>query len=361
MHAIIIDEIFPDAGRDSGSIDVLNYIEALRSLGYNLTLLTTLSNEADAVNNMGRVTQFEWVPGKEINDWLLVNAQSVKLVLVCRPGPASEWIHKIRVLIPDAILIYLTVDLHFLRMERDFLVSRNYAKLTEARRYRHTELACIRAADLTIVVSSYERDYLSSIDPNLKVHYVPLFRERFGSSVSYNQRPKRAVFIGGYKHFPNIDAALFLVEFIVPHIMCADPEIEVVLAGSNMPDSIRNLERKGVRTIGWIDNLERYFDSARVSVAPIRFGAGQKGKVLSSLCHGLPVVCSSIAAEGMFEGEPKGVLITDNPKEFAAGIVSLCNFATDWHRLSEQANQFSLERDTSRLPSVLSEMIHRAQ
>ncbi len=360
MNAIIIDEFYPDARRDSGSIDILNYITALKSLGYESTLLTTVSSEADVSHRSDQEFGFRWVPANKIDGWLLDCKGKLEVVFTCRPGPTSAWIRKIRSLAPDAPIIYLTVDLHFLRLEREFEISGVQEKLFEARRYRAIELDCIRQSDLTVVVSSYERNYLYSIDPGLRVKYIPLFRERIGSSIGFDGRSKRAVFIGGYQHLPNIDAVFFLVESIVPHIRNMDPEIEIVLAGSNMPDSVRKLERPGVRAVGQVDSLTEFFDSARVSIAPLRFGAGQKGKVLSSLSHRLPVVCSSVASEGMFDGVEKGVVIANDPVDFAANIVALCNSRNDWNRLSEEADELSCERNTSLLPLCLSELINQA-
>jgi glycosyltransferase involved in cell wall biosynthesis len=361
MNAILIDEFYPDATRDSGSIDTLNYIEALTQLGYGVTLLTTVSTAQGRPDSIGTTAEFDWVPAEQMESWLLRHSRKVGLIFICRPGPMSAWCHRIRVMSPTATLIYVTVDLHFLRLEREFSAFGNHDRLAESRRYRAVELENIRQADLSVVVSSFERDYLRSVDSRLRVQYVPLFRNRVGSNRGFADRPKRAVFIGGYQHLPNIDAAHYLAENVLPYIRHADPEIELVLAGSNMPERVRKLEQLGIKAIGQVPDLVEFFDSARISVAPLRFGAGQKGKVLSSLAHLLPVVCTSVAAEGMFDGAPQGVVIADDALELAANIVTLCNDNEAWTRLSSQADQFAQERDLSQMPVVMGRLIERAQ
>lgn len=361
MNTIIIDEFYPDPRRDSGSIDILNYVEALHSLGHRVTLLTTATQEiAPKYDRGGEYTPLH-IPSQAMEHWIIENANSIDLSIVARPGPASKWLPLLKTYAPKAPLIYLTVDLHFIRIEREALLLQDPGRMQSADWHRRIEIQSIREADLSVVVSSFEREYLNRVDSTLRVAYLPLFRRSTGTTRRYEDRAKNAVFIGGYQHGPNQDAAHYLVEKIHPLVQALDPSIELVLAGSNMPESIQRLSRRGVQTVGQIHDLGAFFDSARVSVAPLRFGAGQKGKVLSSLAHSLPVVCTSIAAEGMFDARPMGIRLADSPEATAKEIVQLCNDRKEWERMSSEAGAFSAGRDTARLPAALNELIERAQ
>jgi len=361
MNIIIIDEFYPDSKRDSGSIDILNYIDALRLLGHRITLLTTVPQDLAPPPDQSREGLPPHVPAPAIEHWIIENSNSIDIAIVARPGPAAKWLPLMRTYAPKAALIYLTVDLHFIRLEREAKLFQDAGRLQSADWHRRTEIRCIKDADHSIVVSSFEREYLERIDPTFRVTYLPLFRRRTGTTRGFGERAKRAVFIGGYQHGPNQDAAHFLIEYIHPLIQDLDPTIEIVIAGSNMPESIRSLSRQGAQALGQVEDLAEFFDSARVSIAPLRFGAGQKGKVLSSLAHSLPVVCTSIAAEGMFSSRSMGIRVADSPEEIAKEIVRLCNDREHWESLSSEAEHFSVERDVDKLPPVLDEIINRAR
>src|SRR5262249_6424465 len=141
-------------------------------------------------------------------------------------------------------------------------------------------------------------------------------------------------------HRPSVDAVLYFARQILPLIRARLPELKFLVVGSNSPPEVRALDGDGVTVVGYVPDLADYLGSCRLSVAPLRYGAGIKGKVAMSLAHGLPCVTSSIAAEGMNRAPGKEVLVADDPPAFADAVVRLYTDPALWHRLSQKGMEF---------------------
>jgi hypothetical protein len=168
----------------------------------------------------------------------------------------------------------------------------------ESRRLRDRELLAVAMADRVFTHSPAVAALLRAEAPQSKVHVVPWSFPARPRAVPFRQR-RGIAFIGGYRHSPNVDAAHWLIEAIMPLVWQQDPDIECLLVGSHMPDALRRIDRPGIVPIGYVPDLSTVFDRVRLTVAPLRYGAGIKGKVLQSLSASLPCVCTSLAAEGL--------------------------------------------------------------
>jgi glycosyltransferase involved in cell wall biosynthesis len=124
-------------------------------------------------------------------------------------------------------------------------------------------------------------------------------------------------FIGGFAHAPNIDAADWLVREVMPLVWQHVPDMPCYLVGSAMPEAVRCLAGPLVHALGHVESLQMVFNQVRLTVAPLRFGAGLKGKVLDSLAAGVPCVCTPVAAEGITALEPDAV---ETPEALASRI-----------------------------------------
>src|SRR6185437_3333738 len=125
------------------------------------------------------------------------------------------------------------------------------------------------------------------------------------------------MFVGGYRHLPNVDAAEYLAADIMPRLRARAPGITAMLVGSNMPPSVQALAREDIQPIGYVPVLSEVLHRVRATVVPLRYGAGIKGKVLDSLAHGIPCVMSEVAAEGLELTGELAWLIARTPEEFA--------------------------------------------
>jgi glycosyltransferase involved in cell wall biosynthesis len=141
-------------------------------------------------------------------------------------------------------------------------------------------------------------------------------------------------FLGGYRHPPNVDAVTFFVSEVLPLIHAVRPELRLIVAGANPPPEITELASDNIIVTGLVEDLADVFDSSRVFVCPLRFGAGAKGKVMSALAYGLPVVSTAIGVEGAGLLDGEHVLVADDPKSLAETILRIYDDPALWRRLS---------------------------
>ena len=173
------------------------------------------------------------------------------------------------------------------------------------------------SATLTVVVSPVEKAILERECPGLQVRVVPTIMDVPRDEPPGYEDRRDILFIGGFSHAPNVDAVVYFVEEILPLVVERLPDVVFQVVGSNTPVKVRELAGKNVQVLGFVQDVKPVFDRARVAVAPLRFGAGVKGKVNQSMAYGIPTVVSSIAAEGMHLVHEDNAMIADDPASFA--------------------------------------------
>jgi glycosyltransferase involved in cell wall biosynthesis len=190
-----------------------------------------------------------------------------------------------------------------------------------------------------VVVSDAERQLLLEEDPSLNVVTIPNIHSVLDDTNGYDER-EGLLFIGGFDHQPNKDAMIFFCSEIFPRIIDKLGDINLTIAGSNMPEEIFALRSDCVQPIGYVEDLDPILAKARIFVAPLRYGAGMKGKVGLSMAHGLPVVGTQIAAEGFGFTNGKEMLIIDTPQKFADYTIKLYRDRAQWISLSNEGKLF---------------------
>jgi hypothetical protein len=171
---------------------------------------------------------------------------------------------------------------------------------------------CIRRMDVTWVVSPYELEVLAREVPQATVMIQTNIHYPVERAVPFAER-EGIMFVGGYRHPPNVDAALFYCREIVPRLRERLPGVVSYLIGSNPPPAVGKLEGDGIEVLGYVPEIEPWFDKCRLSVSPLRYGAGVKGKINHSMSRGLPVVATAVSVEGMHLVEGEEVLVADDP------------------------------------------------
>ncbi len=192
---------------------------------------------------------------------------------------------------------------------------------------------------------------LEEAAPEAKVHVISNVHEVTGSRRAFAER-KDIFFVGGYQHPPNIDAAQWFVSEIWPLIHEQEPGMTFHLIGSKAPEQIRALHGNGVHFHGFVKTLDPWLDGCRLAVAPLRYGAGVKGKVNMSMSRGQPVVATPMAVEGMFAKSGRDVLVAETSRRLCRGVIRIYRDENLWNSVSlaglENVRQyFSLE--TARL------------
>ncbi len=363
-----IDALTPTPDRDSGSVDALNFLTVARQSGWEVSFIpaSNLLRNGHYTKDLQRlgIRCLYWPYISSVEAYLQQYGHLFDVVVLSRVSVPGPLLSTVRQHAPQAAIAFNTVDLHFLRQQRQLEI-RGEGSENEVKATRASELQMLRESDLTIAISEQEAEILRSLDPSATVSVVPIGRSITGRKAAFEQR-RDICFLGGFQHDPNIDAVKYFIEYIWPLIAERLPDCKFLIAGSDIPAEIRHLEGDRIEILGYIPDLADLFERVRLSVAPLRFGAGMKGKVVSSLSHGVPVVASSIAMEGMSIGKYLQTLIADKPAAFADCVASTYTNQEEWEQLSQAAldcscKQFSLEVVTPKIQQVFKQLFQLRQ
>jgi O-antigen biosynthesis protein len=351
-RALVIDDRMPVLQRDAGSNAIFSHMRSLQRLGYDVAFVPANAfpnSEADSeAMQIMDITVFSSPYYASVEEVLRRHRDMLDLVYIHRVSNCSRYMSLARHHVPKARVIYSVADLHHLRLERQAAVENRPELMELSRRVRFAEFVAARMADIVIAHSHQEAKLLRAAIPDVNVHVlawaVPI-RPRI---IEFANRTGVA-FIGGYEHRPNLDAARWLMDEIMPLVWQQNPEIDCLLVGSNMPDEMLTMSRKGIVPVGYTNDLQEIFDRVRLTIAPLRYGAGLKGKVLESLASGVPCVCTSVAAEGFVLPDLLTAHVADAPTALAQLICHLHESGVvndEWACLGLQyaSAQFSEER-----------------
>ena len=322
LRALFVDVRQPVPSRDAGSNAVLSHMKAMRRLGFEVNFVSAdmSADEAGELDRLGiACCHRPWYCSVE--EVLQREAGRFDLVYLHRVSVAARYLELVRYHQPRTRLIYSVADLHHLRLARQAKAEPRPELLALARRFQTQEARAAAAADAVITHSTYEAGVLRRLVPDARIHVVPWSLTPRPTLVPFANRHDIA-FIAHYGHAPNLDAARWLIDEIIPRVRELAPEIACLLVGSDLPNALRG-DHPGIRVIGQVDSLDEVFDRVRLTVAPLKYGAGVKGKVLDSLAAGVPCVCTPVAAEGLELPLLLRELIVDDAAGFAAGIVRL--------------------------------------
>ena len=353
-HVLILDHRVPMADRDSGSLRMRAMIRSLQELGCRVTFFPedrhlVLPYTLELLSAGVEV----WFGDIDVPEQLSEVGPELALVITSRPHTTSKWLDLVRECAPNAPVLYDTVDLHWLREARRAATrsgTDGVALGPRAVALREIELALIRATDATLVVSPEERAQVEADVPGAVVRVVPNVNE-LREDVPPAAGRRGVIFIGGFEHTPNIDAALRLVRGVMPKIWERMPDVPVKLIGGEAPPEIEALASPLVDVTGWVRDVRPLFGGAVAMLAPLSYGAGLKGKVTQALAEGLPVVTTAVGAEGLQAADGEQLLIADDDDGLAKRVIELSSDPELWARLSAAGQRLVAERCS---PEVMS-------
>jgi GT2 family glycosyltransferase len=356
-QVVVFDHTVPTWDRDAGSLRMLRLLGIFRGLGFGVTLVPAWHEALQPYTNTLQQLGIE-VYWREagLSEHLAGLGDQVRLVVLSRPEPAWHYLRLIRSVLPRVPIIYDTVDLHFRREARRAELDRDSGAAAASAVLQEQELALVRLCDATLVVTAEERDVLQALLPAARVLIVPTIHEVSATTRPFEAR-KDLLFVGSFRHPPNVDAVTWFVESVMPHLRKNLPGVRFVIAGGDTDGATRALATDDVEVVGWIEDLMPLHQSARVFVAPLRFGAGMKGKIGESLAYGLPVVTTSVGAEG-FDSDESGLVIADEARAFADAVGALYRDPHQWARAASAGRdlietRFSIDATRTRIIEVL--------
>jgi len=365
---LILDHCTPTPDQDAGSITAVNLMRIMQGLGFkvsfapedNFLYMEPYTRDLQRIGVECLYTPYVSSLEQHLSEF----GGQYDVVVVFRLLAAERNLAAIRKYCPNAKFIFHTSDLHHLREMREAELSDSNELRQRAEKSKERELSLIRSADATIVHSLTEKqmldDELEYDQGESKVFLFSWAIEIPDTQVSFEQR-EGMVFVGGFQHQPNADAVIYFAREIFPLIRKRLPEAIFRIVGSRATSEVLALAGDGIEVVGYVEALGTVLDSCRMSVVPLRYGAGIKGKIGTSLSYGLPVVSTAIGAEGMGLVAGDGVLVEDAPEAFADAVVRLYQNADLWNSSSKGGLDFvkknySLEAGVNTVSALLNEI-----
>ena len=326
---LVFDERLPTPDRDAGSLRTLRVLKVLAER-YQVIFIPYTRNAA-----LESVLTESGIDVADVSEyrWLLKNARATAAILN-RPSMAELFLPTIKRLSPNTRIIFDTVDVHFVRLQREYELTQDADTLSDANRHRKLETDLTKAADVVWCASIDDKRLLANEAGEANFAIIPTLHEVDTSGIPFAKRSD-LLFVGSFLHRPNADAMLYFVREIYPLITRQLPDVVVNIVGADPPDELKAYNSEHLRVLGYVPDLKPYLRGSRIFIAPLRYGgAGTKGKVGEALAHGLPVVTTSIGAEGFGLTNDADAAIADEPDRFATRVADVYNDEQLWLRLS---------------------------
>lgn len=341
---LIIGQTFPEPTTTAAGGRMLQLIEMFTSHGYGITFASSASSSEKSfnLNSIGVTTQQIVINDSSFDDF--VRQLNPTIVLFDRFVTEEQFAWRVTQSCPKALKILDTEDLHFLRKARQQAL-KDATDVKDANIFTETakrEIASILRCDLSLIISEFEMKLLADTFAVSKeiLYYLPFMVTKLPDSSNFPEFEQRNNFmtIGNLLHGPNVDSVLYLKKEIWPLIKKQLPQAQLYIYGNYAPKHILELhnQKQGFYIMGWADSVAQVMQKTRVCLAPLRFGAGLKGKLLDAMLYGTPGVTTSIGAEGMYGDLLTPGVIADTPEAFAEFSVAIYSDKIKWQQNAQR-------------------------
>lgn len=322
---LVVSPSVPRPDMNSGDLRLSSLIKILTQ-EYEVSLVCCNYRAGDDVH-ISLLERFGvTVYAEKFSLWNLLKNEKFKVAILEFYFTAEFYLERIRFLQPECCVVVDSVDVHYLRLKQKFDLTQDEADFAVYWKTKKMELSVYRKADAVITVTTDDAIALLEESPDMPCEVVPNIHEICSNDTCAESNT--LIFIGGFSHNPNVDAVLHFCSDILPLILDSKPDVHFTIVGSNPPEEILNLENKVITVTGYVPSLTNYLHGSCVSVAPLRYGAGMKGKIGEAMAHGVPVVTTSVGAKGMGLLHRKNAMIADSSHDFAVSVLELlsnCN------------------------------------
>jgi GT2 family glycosyltransferase/Flp pilus assembly protein TadD len=368
---LVVDPFLPFFDRASGSLRLFQILKLLKEMGFHVTFIARNGSMEGRykrfLEDMG-IEVYAWDPKvmevagyriencKPISYDLLFQERQFEYAMIDFWDVAEYYLPLVRKLSPKTQIIVDTVDIHFLRKIREAELKKSEELKQKALADKDREIAIYKRADRLWVVTEEDKKMIEGHVGKTPIDIIPNIHKRIDVRKKFEETSD-LLFVGNFNHPPNQDAIQYCCGKIFPLILKDLSNVKLYVVGNNPPEEVKALASDRIIVRGYVEDLAPYLRKARISVNPLRYGAGMKGKIGEALSWGLPVVTSSIGAEGMDLTDGKDALIADTPEDFVAKVVRLYNDPELWGHLSingktKVEEQWSPEAMRKRLESV---------
>lgn len=353
---VVVDHYVPHYDCDAGGRTTFHYLNFFVQLGLHVIFVGdnyfchqpyTMELEQLGIEVLAGDG---WSFGR-FRKWLDTYGRYVDFVYLNRPHIAIKYIDLVRER-TQARIFYYGHDLHFIREQRQYEVEHKPELLKSIAHWKRIECDLVRKADVVHTPGAYEEQVLQAMFPGKPIHAIPIYLyER--SALDCMERPvpdgrDSLIFVGGFNHQPNEDAVHWFMADIYPELLRLRPGLRLFIVGSHPTKAVQALASDLVTVTGYVSDeaLAGYYQQARVAVVPLRYGAGIKGKIVESMYFGLPVVTTTIGAEGL-PNVDSCIAVTDDPSVYVQRVWELLTKDTIWEQHSAREMAYVRENFTT--------------
>ncbi len=341
-HILVIDHYVPHYDQDAGSKCCYMYLKLFLKLGMQITFIGDdyIKHEpyAAKLEQMGIEVLYGGYYRNNWQKWLEENLQYFDYIYLQRPQVSIKYIDLVKKH-SHAKVFYFAVDLHHVREYREYQLTHNPNLLKSSEEWRRIEYELFQKADVCHVVGSYEQGIMQEAFPGKPIRNIPLYiYEKLPKDINKNFASRQdIIFVGGFNHPPNVDGVMWFAKKIFPAVVEKYPGIKCHIVGSNPPPKIKELASKNIFIEGFLedDKLQQLYEECRLAVVPLRVGAGVKGKVVEAAYYQIPLVTTSIGAEGL-SLEEGFMLVEDDASRLAETI---CGLYEDFSKLKDMSDR----------------------
>ena len=242
---------------------------------------------------------------------------------------------------PGTFIAVLTDDQQGVREMQMAGLTAQWSDYERSQDFSDREFQVYRRADLVLTISEDDRNAFLRVAPALVTGRMPMIATVGSEGGTFSERAG-FLFLANFDNPANRDASDWMLAEIWPRIRAQVPAAELVLVGNNLPADLGATEN-GVLRVGYVADLDPIFAKCRVALSPVRFGTGIKTKNLSALAHAVPLVTTTVGADGMAQRHSETALIADTPQEFADAAARIYLNETLWCKLARQGRKHILE------------------
>ncbi|KYH34466.1 putative S-adenosylmethionine-dependent methyltransferase [Clostridium tepidiprofundi DSM 19306] len=361
---LVIDHYVPNFDKDAGSRTTYHYLKMFLSMGFNVKFIGDNFYRQEPyttiLQQMGIEVLYGYWYSTNYKKWIKENCSFIDYVYLNRPHISIKYIDFLREN-TSAKIIYYGHDLHFLREKREYELTGNKELLASSEHWKKVELQLMRKSDITYYPSQCEIDEIHSIDPNINAKAIPAYifeNTKFKNIIPFSNR-RDLLFVGGFGHKPNIDGVLWFIRKIFPLVKEEIEDVKFYIVGSNPPQEVLDLRSDEIIVTGFVtdEQLNEYYDKCKLVVVPLRYGAGVKGKVVEALYKQIPIITTSVGAEGL-EKIDEYLEISDDPLEFSKKIIEYYNNIEKLNYLAQKSiNYIEKYFSESSVMAIISEDI----
>lgn len=365
---LVVDDRVPSVGMGSGAGRTADLLEELVSDGYAVTMCATDRGRMPLTNVLGGLGVD--LIAEPLAEHLARAQKRYDAVIISRPHNYQAFADSVRRTMPNAALVYDVEALYhrrlFIQAALESDPSQRERLQAEAEWMQDLEIEIARTADRLVAISDSEVEWLASVDGHAPIDFMRPLANGLAMTPPHLESRSGAVFIAGWlagEGSPNVNALRWYVEQIVPRVRSVLPDFVTHVSGSNPPLSVQAMESSAVVLTGLVQSIEDLYRSARIAISPILAGAGVKIKTIESLQFGVPVVATTIGAEGLGLVDGEELDIADDPDEFAKRLIALASDDGLWMRrrqkITEKLAQW--QSDQLRWSEVVARVLHERQ